>query len=359
MRHPSASKTRRVVQWSSGACGAIAIGAIARRPDLELIGLWVHDPAKVGRDAGELAGGKPIGLRATDDAEALLALAPDCVCYTAIGESRPDACIADLCRILASGSNVVSTSVPGLIYPAAYDPAIVARLDAACQKGGSTLYMSGIEPGFAADHLVAMLTTGSNRIDRIRTQELFSYSDYPVAFTMFEFMGFGKPMDHICLLEQPGVQASIWGPPIRMVADVLGVEIEAVRETYEKRSTPRRLEVAAGSIEAGTVGAVRFETIGVVGGRDAIIIEHVNRMARDLAPDWPNAERDGVYRIEIEGEPTLRCELAVGTEKNFSDEGLVVTTMRAVNAIPYVCDAPPGVISAVDLPLTVPYAAFD
>ena len=219
MRHPSASKTRRVVQWSSGACGAIAIGAIARRPDLELIGLWVHDPAKVGRDVGELAGGKPIGLRATHDAEALLALAPDCVCYTAIGESRPDECLADLCRILASGSNVVSTSVPGLIYPAAYDPAIVARLDAACQKGGSTLYMSGIEPGFAADHLVAMLTTGSNRIDRIRTQELFSYSDYPVAFTMFEFMGFGKPMDHVCLLEQPGVQTSIWGPPIRMVAD--------------------------------------------------------------------------------------------------------------------------------------------
>lgn len=104
---------------------------------------------------------------------------------------------------------------------------------------------------------------------------------------------------------------------------------------------------------------MRFETIGVVDGRDAIVIEHVNRMARDLAPDWPNAERDGVYRIVIEGDPELRCELAVGTEKNFSDQGLVVTTMRAVNAIPYVCDAPPGVISAVDLPLTVPYAAFD
>ncbi len=347
------------MQWSSGACGKIAIGAIQRRPDLELIGLWVHDSAKVGRDVGELAGGEPIGLCATDDIDALLALAPDCVCYTAIGESRPDACVAALCRILASGSNVVSTSVPGLIYPPAFDPAIVTRLEAACRAGGATFYMTGIEPGFAADHLVAMLTTGSNRIDSIRTQELFSYSDYPVAFTMFEFMGFGKPMDHKCLLEQPGVQTSIWGPPIRMVADVLGVELEAIRETYHKRPTPRRLEVAAGRIEADTVGAVRFETIGVVNGRDAIVIEHVNRMARDLAPDWPNAERDGVYRIEIEGDPRLRCELEVGTEKNFSDQGLVVTTMRAVNAIPYVCDAPPGVISAVDLPLTVPYAAFD
>lgn len=359
MRHPSSSKTRRVVQWSSGACGRIAIGAIARRPDLELIGVWVHDPAKVGRDVGELAEGQALGLTATDDAEALLALSPDCVCYTAIGESRPDACIDDFCRILGSGSNVVSTSVPGLIHPSAFDPAIVARLEAACRQGGSTFYMSGIEPGFAADHLVAMLTTGSNRIESIRTQELFSYSEYPVAFTMFEFMGFGKPMDHTSLLERPGVQTSIWGPPIRMVADVLGVELEAIRETFEKCATPRRLEVAAGSIEAGSVGALRFATIGVVNGRDAIVIEHVNRMARDLAPDWPNAERDGVYRIEIEGDPKLRCELEVGTQENFSDQGLVVTTMRAVNAIPYVCEAPPGVIGATDLPLTVPYAAFD
>ena len=143
------------------------------------------------------------------------------------------------------------------------------------------------------------------------------------------------------------------------MADVLGVEIEEIRETYHKVPTPRRLEVAAGVIEEGSVGAVRFETIGVVNGREAIVIEHVNRMALDIAPDWPKAERDGVYRIEIDGEPQLRCELSVGTPTDFSDQGLVVTTMRIVNAIPYVCDAPPGVIGATDLPLTVPYAAFD
>ena len=280
---------RRVVQWSTGGVGAHAIAAIARRPDLELVGVWVHDPDKAGRDAGELAGIGPIGLTATSDASALLAPAPDCICYAASGESRPVEAVDDLCRMLAAGANVVTTSVPGLLYPAAFDPGAVARLDAACRAGGASLYVSGIEPGFAGDQLVLTLATMSNRIRSVRTQEIFGYEHYPVEFTMFEVFGFGHPVEHRCLMELPGVQTSAWGPPVRMVADELGVELDEIRETYDKRVTDRRLAVAAGTIEAGTVGAVRFETIGVVDGRDAIVIEHVNRMAPDLAPDWPTA----------------------------------------------------------------------
>ena len=110
-------------------------------------------------------------------------------------------------------------------------------------------------------------------------------------------------------MELPGVQTGTWGPPVRMVADRLGVELDEIRETYEKRVTDRDARGRGGTIEAGTVGAVRFETIGVVDGRDAIVIEHVNRMAPDLAPEWPTADRDGTYRIVIEGEPDLTCEL--------------------------------------------------
>ena len=153
----------------------------------------------------------------------------------------------------------------------------------------TSLYVSGIEPGFAGDQLVLTLATMSSRIRSVRTQEIFGYEQYPVEFTMFEVFGFGQAVEHRCLMELPGVQTSAWGPPVRMVADELGVELDEIRETYEKRATDRRLEVAAGTIEAGTVGAVRFETIGVVDGRDAIVIEHVNRMAPDLAPDWPTA----------------------------------------------------------------------
>ena len=176
--------------------------------------------------------------------------------------------------------------------------------------------------------------------------------------TMFDVFGFGRAVDHRCLMELPGVQHSAWGPAIRIVADRLGVVLDEVRETYEKRVTERTLEVASGTIEAGTVGAVRFETIGVVDGRDAIVIEHVNRMAPDLAPEWPAGDRDGTYRVVVDGEPSLSCELQLGGPDDFAHHGMVATAMRVVNAIPAVCAAPPGILTALDLPLTVPTGAF-
>jgi hypothetical protein len=351
--------TYRVVQWSTGGVGALAIAAISRRPDLELEGVWVHSPEKVGLDAGELAGIGAVGVHVTADADALLALTPDCICYAASGESRPAEAVDDFCRMLEAGINVVTTSVPGLLYPPGFDAAAVARIESACQRGAASLYVSGIEPGFAGDHLVLTLLTMSQRVDSIRTQEIFGYEHYPVAFTMFEVFGFGHPIEHRCLMELPGVQTSAWGPPVQFVADQLGVELSEIRETYEKRVTDRTLEVAAGTIAAGTVGAVRFETIGVVDGRDAIVIEHINRMAPDLAPDWPTADRDGTYRIRIDGKPALSCELQVGTAESFSFDGMIATTMRVVNAIPSVCDAAPGIVTSTSLPLTLPRFAFD
>jgi hypothetical protein len=143
-----------------------------------------------------------------------------------------------------------------------------------------------------------------------------------------------------------------------MIADRLGASLDELRETYEKAITPRRLEIAAGVVEPGTVGAVRFATVGVIAGRPAIVIEHVNRLASDLAPEWPTAARDGTYRVAIEGEPRLSCELLVGSPEDFSEQGMVATAMRVVNAIPWVCAAAPGVVSALDLGLTTPRHAF-
>lgn len=349
----------RVVGWSTGWVGRLAISAIARRPDLNLVGVWVHSPDKVGVDAGELAGIGPIGVTATDDVDALLTLAPDCVCYSASGPERDAAAVRDYARMLEAGINVVSVSVAGLVFPDRYEPAVRDRLRAAAEAGGATLYASGIEPGFAADQLPLTLLTMSSRIESVRTQEIFLYDRYPVEFTMREVFGFGQPLDHQPLMALPGVQSGTWGPPVQMVAHALGVELDEIRETYEREVTPRRLDVACGVIEPGTVGAVRFETIGVVDGRDAIVIEHVNRMAADLAPDWPTAERDGTYRIRVDGEPAMSCELVLGTDAaTVSDDGMVATTMRLVNAIPYVCDAPPGLVSSLDLPLTLPRHAM-
>jgi hypothetical protein len=154
---------------------------------------------------------------------------------------------------------------------------------------------------------VLTLLTLSDRIIRVRAQELFSYAEYPVEFVMFDVSGFGRPLDYKPLLALPEVQAQTRAPPVRMVADAPGVELDEIRETYDRRVTPRRLDVASGTIEAGTVGAIQMETIGVIDGRDAIVIEHVNRMAPDIAPDWPSSDRGGTYRVWRSRARRRRC----------------------------------------------------
>jgi 2,4-diaminopentanoate dehydrogenase len=171
-------------------------------------------------------------------------------------------------------------------------------------------------------------------------------------------MGFGKPMDYEPMLGLPGAQTSAWGPPIRLVAAGLGVELDGIREEFDRAPTDRTLEVACGTIEAGTCGAIRTQTIGVVDGRDVIVIEHVNRMARDLAPDWPIGDRDGVYRLVIEGDPDIECSMAVGDPVASTAGAMVATAMRVVNAVPHVVAAPSGLVSSLDLPLTVPRHAL-
>jgi 2,4-diaminopentanoate dehydrogenase len=348
----------RVAVWGSGGVGSRAIAAIVARPDLELAGVWVHSPEKHGVDAGVLAGLDPVGVLATTDAEVLIASEPDCVCYTASSPLLDAVAVPDYERLLEAGIDVVTVSSAGLVFPPAYRPEQRDRLEEAAARGRSTLYASGIEPGFAGDQFVLTLLTMSRSVTSVRVQEIFGYQDYPVEFMMREVFGFGHTLDHTPLMATHGAQSGTWGPPVRMIAHAMGVELDEIRETYDRALTPRRLDVACGVLEPDTVGAVRFETIGVVDGREAIVIEHVNRMAPDLAPEWPTADREGTYRVVVVGDPGMQCELTVGDPQTSSDEGMTATTMRVVNAIPFVCAAAPGLVSSLDLPLTLPRHAF-
>ena len=355
-RTPDAAPVR-VAVWGTGGVGGRAIDALSRRSGFELVAVHVRDPDKAGRDAGEVAGLDAIGLSTSADLDDLYASRPDCVCYTAQGAGRDGEVVEEIAALLERGIDVVTVSLPGLVFPDAYAEHQRDRLHAAAIAGGATAYASGVEPGFAADHLPLTLLTLSDEVRSVRTQEIFRYDTYPDTFTMCDVFGFGRPIEQVCLMELDGVQSMTWAPPVRMVADGLGWTIDRIEERYEKRITDRRLDVASGPIEAGTVGAVRFETVAVVDGRDAIIIEHVNRMADDLAPDWPTAAQDGTYRVTIEGSPRIDCELAFGRGGVPGDDGMVATTMRIVNAIGPVLAAAPGLVSALDLPLTLPPGA--
>src|ERR1700759_5400378 len=344
----------RVVVWATGGIGSIAIRTITNRPNLELVGVWVHSDEKVGKDAGELANGDPIGVSANNDADALIALKPDCVVYAAAGPERDALAIPDYVKLLAAGINVVTTSTTRLVNPHAYEPAEWReQLVAAAKQGQVSLYASGIEPGFAADYLPLVLSTQSSSIEKIHAYEIGLYDDYGVPDIMVNGMGFGQPLEFEPWVSIPGAIAGEWQGQIRLVADALGFEVQEVRENFDRAMTKRTLNVALGTVEAGTCGAIRMQAIGVVDGRDAIVIEHVTRLAHDVAPEWPTGIGDLSYRLQITGEPDIDCTLAAtlrdpkraGIAGMTSGAGAIeATAMRAINAIPYVVAAEPGLV---------------
>jgi hypothetical protein len=346
----------RVAVWSSGGVGANAINAVAHRSDLDLVGVWVHTPEKVGRDAGELAGINPVGILATDDADALVALAPDCVVYAASGPERGAGAVPDYERLLAAGINVVTSTSTDLILPEVADDTTQRRLRQAATQGNASLYASGIFPGFASDQLAVLLTTMSRNITTLRLIEVSLNDHYPVADVMMDGMGFARGLDFEPFIALEGIIPMIWQGPIRLIARALAVELDEIRGRLARQLTGRDLEVAFGTVPAGTVGAVRMTAAGVVDGKEVIVLDHVIRMARDVAPDWPTSDNDATYIVRIDGDPDIDCRLTLGPPAGHDagEAAMTATAMRLVNAVPYVVRAPAGLLSSLDLPTTVP-----
>jgi len=342
--------THKVIQWSTGNVGTYALRATLRHPELELVGLWVHSEAKAGRDAGELCGESPCGVVATQDGDALLALDADCVIYTATADTRPFEAIADICRILESGKNVVSSSVVGLVHPAQMGEDAQSQLEAACQAGNASFWTNGIDPGFANDILPLVLTGLSESWSQVRIQEIVNYATYNQPEVIFATMGFGQAMDQTPLLLMPGMLSVGWGGTIRVLAEGLGVELDEIIDRAESIPTSFEIDTPMGPVEAGTRGAIRFEVVGVVDGEERIVVEHVTRMHDDLAPDWPRS--DGGYRITIEGVPRMTLHLEMEDEHgDHAVGGVILTATRLVNAIPAVVAAPSRPLTPLDLPL--------
>jgi hypothetical protein len=338
-----------VVQWATGTVGIHAVPAIAAHPDLELTGLWVHSDAKAGRDAGELCGGPPLGVIATQDADALLDLDPDVVCYTANSDLRPDGVVDDVCRILASGANVVSTSFVPLLHPAHAGPGVLDRLEAACQEGGTSFYTSGIDPGFGNAGITIHALALCREVHRVRMMEIVNYATWDNPFTMFEIMGFGKPDTSQSLVLAPGSTTLAWGPVLHLVADAIGLALDEIVERHEVITADEDFEIASGPIAAGTVSGMRFEIVGLVDGEERVIVEHVTRLRDEDAPDWPRGEG---YRIRVDGEPHVDMELKLSSDLgDHNHAGCLATAMHVVNAIPAVVAASPGVKTVLDLPV--------
>ncbi|WP_459547138.1 NAD(P)H-dependent amine dehydrogenase family protein [Nocardia sp. X0981] len=347
--------TYRVVHWGTGNVGTHALAGIIADPRLELIGVRVSSSAKAGRDAGELAGSDMrTGVTATTDTAALLAAKPDCVVYTAMTDNRLVEALADLRTILSAGINVVASAPVFLQYPWGVLPEdMLTPIEEAAAAGGASLFVNGIDPGFANDLLPLTLAGTCRRVDRIRCMEILDYATYDNTAVMFDIMGFGKPLDETPVLLQPGVLSLAWGSVVRQLAAGIGVELDAVTETHERIPAPEDFEIAAGRIAAGTTAGVRFEVRGMVGDSPVTVLEHITRLRADLAPTWPQpAQEGGSYRVEITGEPHYAMDLCLSSDNgDHNHAGLVATAMRVVNAVPAVVAAAPGIRTTLGLPL--------
>ena len=346
---------KRVVVWGTGFVGKLVIAEIVRHPGFELAGVGVSNAAKVGRDVGEICGLGPLGLAATDDVDALVALEPDALVHYGPTAAHPEDNLRVIGAFLRAGIDVCSTAMTPWVWPAMAQnpPQWLDPVVEACEAGGSSCFTTGIDPGFANDLLPMTLMGLCGEVRRIRALEILDYRNYEGDYE--HEMGIGRRPEYRALLEHPDILVMAWGATVPMMAHAVGIELDGITTTWDKWVTDVPIATAKGGIAPGEVAAINFTINGIYRGETRIQLEHVNRVGPDAAPDWPRGTQDDVYRVEIEGSPSITQETAFrftdGSGRDAATAGCLATGMRALNAVPAVNELPPGWVTALDLPL--------
>lgn len=331
----------RVVQWATGNIGTKALQGVIEHPDLDLAGLWVHSDAKVGRDAGELCGLDPVGVTATTSLDDVLALGADCVLY------MPRQLTADeVVALLASGTDVVTTRGE-FHHPPSMDAGLRERIEAACAEGGTSIHSTGSSPGFVTEALPVVLTSLQRRLDHLVIDEFADLQGRPSPDLLFNVMGFGRPpaaLDEGRLLH--GTHS--FGPSLRLLAESVGLPLDDLEPFGEVALATRDVEIAAGTVPAGTVAAQRLGVRGLRNGHELMAFRANWYCSTDLDPAWDLRETG--WRVQVGGDSPLDVEIRFPVDL---DKMSGYTANRAVNAVPVVCAAAPGIRTTVDLPQVV------
>jgi hypothetical protein len=339
----------RVVQWTTGNVGRQSAQAIVAHPDLDLVGCFAWSPDKAGTDVGELCGMAPTGVVATRDVDGLLALKPDCVVYNPMWID-----VDEMVRILESGSNIVSTAA--FITGHSLGDGR-RRILEACERGGTSVFGSGINPGFA-DLIAIVSASGCDRIDKITVTESADTTAYDSPATELP-VGFARPIDDPDLQKMTASGTAVFEDVVRLLGVALGVEFDEVVCEAEYAKTTEDLDLGSWRIPAGCVAGVAATWHGKVGDRSVVELRVRWRKGQTLEPDW---KLDTGYVIEVEGRPTIRTTVEIlpppdftaTTFEEFMVLGMILTAMPALNAIPNVVAAPPGIVTYADIPLPLP-----
>jgi hypothetical protein len=338
----------RIIQWCTGRIGQISIRHLAENPRYELVGVYVTSAAKDGTDAGELAEIDPIGIAATTKKEALLALGADCVHY-----SPRSVDLADMEAILRSGTNIVTASG----FAAALGDAGVERLEAACSAGNATVLGTGIHPGFAGDLLTLIASRVSSRLDQIVVTEVVDFSRHPSTEMVFDYVGFGRDPEDATADPSPGLRGpkAAFHHSMAVLANGLGVQVDRFENSFELSVTDIDLELTSGIVRAGTVAGFRYRWEAIIDDRPVIVFESHQKATDRLVPAL--VEGTNRYVVELRGEPATKLTLESLEPSVTGDPGYpgrVWTAMTAINIIPQVVAAPPGVVTHLDLPVPQP-----
>lgn len=354
--------TYKVIQWATGGVGRAAIEGVLDHPELELVGCWVHGEAKEGQDVGRLIGREPIGIEATRDVDALLALGADCVVYSPL-VANPQ----EVCRILEAGLDVVTPL--GWVYPRRIDTEAVEK---ACAAGGSTLHGTGIHPGGITERFPLMISGLSRAITHVRAEEFSDIRTYAAPEVVGELMLFGKTPEQARTSPMLNLLGGGFFQSIDMVADTLGFALDdQKRALHEIAVATAPIDSPIGPIQPGHVAAQRFCWQGTVRG-EPVVEAAVNWFMgdEDLEPvpgsdpdlPWSFGSEGERFEVAVTGDPDVSLtfhglhpsSIEEGLERN---NGIVVTAMHCVSAIPYVCEAEAGIKTYLDLPLIAGRAA--
>lgn len=346
---------KRIVIWGTGFVGKLVIEAVVEHPAYELVGVGVSNPDKVGKDVGEICGLAPIGLLATDDVDALIALAPDALVHYGPTAAKADDNIALMSKFLRAGIDVCSTAMTPWVWPTMKQnpPSWIDPITEACAAGNASCFTTGIDPGFANDLFPMSLMGLCAEVKLVRALEILDYANYEGDYE--DEMGIGREPEFKALLEHPEILVMSWGATVPMIAQAVGVELDEITTTWDKWVTKVPVPSAKGTISPGHVAAIRFTINGIVNGQTRIQLEHINRVGQDAAPEWPRGIQNDVYRVEIDGSPSIAQETAFrytdGSGRDAATAGCLATGMRALNAVAAVNDLPAGWVTALDLPL--------
>ena len=345
----SGGKKYRVIQWATGNVGSRGLRSVIEHPEMELVGLWVSSPEKVGKDAGELAGIAPTGIKATNTASDLIALDADCVLYMRQGVDWDE-----VCAILESGKNIASTR--GEFHnPKMMNPEARARVEEACRKGGTSVYTTGSSPGFSTEALLIPLLSMQRRLDCVTIDEFADVSSRNSPWMLFQQMGFAAPMGPFNQARADHLKHD-FGNSLAVIADAIGLPFDEIRAFGELSAVTDDVQIAAGPVPKGTVGAMRTTVEGLRGGKPILRFRATWYVSEKVeAKDWdlPNAG----WRVVVEGDTPLNVKIdyPAMTFEEYAAFTPGLTAHRAVNAIPMVCAAAPGIRTTVDMAQVIPH----